>query len=63
MSKMKKTKALKPRIRQNIYGNWYGYLGNHRVESFFGSVEVQEEKAIEWLYAQIEMAKASDALA
>jgi hypothetical protein len=27
-------------IRQNVYGNWYGYKGNRKVEVFFGSTTV-----------------------
>ena len=45
----------KPRIRQNIYGNWYGYIGARKVEMFFGSGGCggeQELLAKEWLAAQ-----------
>jgi len=40
----------KRRIRQNPYGNWYGYEGNRRVIEFSNSVfGSQEEYANEWL--------------
>jgi hypothetical protein len=55
---MKTTRVLKPRIKQNIYGNWYGYLGNHRAEMFFGCGGFggeQERQAQEWLAQQQEL--------
>ena len=38
-------------IRQTAWGNWYGYLGNRKVESFDGCgfIGGQEEQAKEWL--------------
>jgi hypothetical protein len=44
---------MKARIRENIYGNWYGYLGNRRVEMFFNSsTETMEQAAKRWLTEQ-----------
>jgi hypothetical protein len=40
---------MKARIHQNIYGNWYGYLGTRRVEMFFGHPWEQEQDAKAWL--------------
>lgn len=44
------TKELKRRIKQNTWGNWYGYEGSRRVIEFsntpFGT---QEQYAQEWL--------------
>jgi hypothetical protein len=42
----------KAKIRQNIYGNWYGYIGARKVEMFFGSGGCggeQEFQAKQWL--------------
>lgn len=47
----------RPRIRQNIYGNWYGYRGTTKVEWFFGQCGGQQE-ASEWLSDQIKADKA-----
>lgn len=55
---MKKTKALKPAIRQNQFGNWNGYLGGRKVEMFFGQGGCggeQEWEAKQWLANQLEM--------
>jgi hypothetical protein len=41
---------MKARIHQNIYGNWYGYLGTRRVEMFFGPAWEQERSAKAWLH-------------
>ena len=38
--------AAKRRIHQNIWGNWYGYLGTRRVEDF----GLDEWNAFEWLF-------------
>lgn len=41
---------LKPRIRENRWGNWYGYLGNRKVEWFMNDDNgTQEENAKKWL--------------
>jgi hypothetical protein len=40
---------MKAAIRQNVYGNWYGYLGGRKVEWFTGSTTEQELAAHEWL--------------
>ena len=38
------------RIRCNIWGNWYGYVGRNKVQSFFNnSFGTQEEHARAWL--------------
>lgn len=37
------------RIRENAYGNWYGYIGTRRVELFLGSSFEQERAARQWL--------------
>lgn len=47
---------MKASIKQNIYGNWYGYLGGRKVESFFGSGGSgggQEFEARQWLRSAI----------
>ena len=37
-------------IKENRYGNWYGYKGNKRVEIFFAIPgKSQEDSAKEWL--------------
>lgn len=44
---------MKARIKENRYGNWYGYLGTRRVESFFNDSQgSQEDHAKEWLARQ-----------
>jgi hypothetical protein len=44
---------MKARIKQNIYGNWYGYLGNKRVMEFGETSEfTQEQNAQRWLAAE-----------
>lgn len=41
---------MKRRIRKNAWGNWYGYLGNKKVEWFASDAEYsQEEIAQHWL--------------
>lgn len=41
---------MKARIRKNQYDNWYGYIGNKRVEMFFNDNNgTQEENAKRWL--------------
>jgi hypothetical protein len=45
--------AAKPRIRQTIYDNWYGYLGTRKVEYFSGTPRNQEEQARRWLESQL----------
>ncbi len=41
---------MKYRIKQNAWGNWYGYKGTRKVESFSSSpYESQEEQALRWL--------------
>ena len=43
----------KPRIKQNAWGNWYGYLGNRKIECFFNDDQgTQEQHAQEWLAEQ-----------
>lgn len=43
----------KPSIRQNIYGNWYGYKGRSLVASFGNSSQgTAEQAANEWLRVQ-----------
>ena len=38
------------RIRQNVWGNWYGYIGTRKVQWFFdNSFGTQEEHAKRWL--------------
>jgi hypothetical protein len=45
-----KNENAKRRIRQNAYGNWYGYIGTRRVEQFFNSPEeTMEQQANRWL--------------
>lgn len=45
---------MKPRIRQNVWGNWYGYLGNRRVEAFANGREYSMERAAQnWLAEQM----------
>lgn len=40
----------KPTIRENQWGNWYGYEGGRKTEHFFDDIEgSQEEKAKRWL--------------
>jgi hypothetical protein len=40
---------MKVKIRQNIYGNWYGYISGRKVEWFFGSTTEQKIAAHKWL--------------
>lgn len=41
---------MKARIKQNAWGNWYGYLGNKKVASFSNTpTETMEEQAQAWL--------------
>lgn len=39
-------------VRENAYGNWYGYVGNRRVEMFFGNSYDQQFDALAWLAAE-----------
>lgn len=42
-------------IRQNVYGNWYGYKSTRKVECFFGIPKFhysQEEAAFDWLHSR-----------
>jgi hypothetical protein len=49
----KETNKMKARIKQNAWGNWYGYLGNRKVECFFNDAYgTQEQHAQEWLAEQ-----------
>jgi len=49
-----KTKQAKITIRQNVWGNWYGYRSGRRVESFFNSAEESQEQAAQrWLREQL----------
>ncbi len=42
--------AMKRRIKQNVWGNWYGYEGGRRVKEFAESVEwTAEQNAERWL--------------
>lgn len=45
----------KPRVRQNLYGNWYGYIGTSKVEYFSGTPRNQEEQARRWLSDQLKI--------
>jgi hypothetical protein len=47
---MKATKKLpKVTVRENLYGNWYGYIGGKRAEMFYNSsFESQEMMAQRW---------------
>src|SRR5262245_50669796 len=46
----KPKRAPKPRIKQNRWDNWYGYLGSKKVIAFFNSPEeTMEEAAQRWL--------------
>jgi len=41
---------MKARIKQNAWGNWYGYLGTKKVASFANSpTETMEQQAQAWL--------------
>jgi hypothetical protein len=43
----------KPRIHQNVWGNWYGYIGRKRVIAFGNSKEeTAEQAANRWLKEQ-----------
>jgi hypothetical protein len=56
--------AAKPRIRQNRYDNWYGYMGTRRVEAFGSTpTDSAEENAKAWLASvlRVEQAFANDA--
>ena len=45
-----KTKQLKRRIKQNVWGNWYGYEGTRRVITFGEDAQyTQEQKAERWV--------------
>jgi hypothetical protein len=45
-----KEATMKRRIKQNIWGNWYGYEGQRRVKAFCDSVEwTAEQNAERWL--------------
>jgi hypothetical protein len=47
---MEAMKPRKARIKQNAWGNWYGYLGVSRVESFANTpYESAEQMAQRWL--------------
>jgi len=40
----------KHRIKQTIWGNWYGYEGRKKVIAFAENAEyTQEQKAVKWL--------------
>lgn len=39
-------------VQQNIWGNWYGYTGGKRVESFTG-YDNCEAGAVAWLVARL----------
>jgi hypothetical protein len=46
----KKTSKAKARIRCTAWGNWYGYIGNRKVELFMNNENgTQEENARHWL--------------
>jgi hypothetical protein len=46
----KKDATMKRRIKQNAWGNWYGYEGRRRVKAFGESVEwTAEQNAERWL--------------
>jgi hypothetical protein len=40
---------MKARIRENAYGNWYGYVGNKKVQMFYGNHVAQQFDAEKWL--------------
>jgi len=47
---------MKARIKQNAWGNWYGYLGNKKVESFSNTpTETMEQQAQVWLAANTDL--------
>jgi hypothetical protein len=53
----------KPRIRQNRFDNWYGYLGNRRVEAFGNSTTASaEENAKAWLAKRTRIQEIRNAL-
>lgn len=42
--------AGKPRIRKNVWDNWYGYIGTRRVVMFTNTpTQTQEQQAKQWL--------------
>jgi len=43
------TASGKRRIKQNVWGNWYGYIGSKRAEAFFNTPEhSMEQNAKMW---------------
>jgi hypothetical protein len=36
-------------VKQNRYGNWYGYRGTRKINYFFGAGCSQEQQAFRWL--------------
>lgn len=49
-NKIENTKQPKRRIKQNVWGNWYGYEGNRRVIAF--PATIPEQDVTEWLQHQ-----------
>lgn len=48
----------KAKIKQNAWGNWYGYIGTRKVAAFSNSpTQSQEDAAKEWLDQQMPTAK------
>jgi hypothetical protein len=40
-------------IRQNAWGNWYGYIGRRKARAFFNTAtQTQEQQANDWLTEQ-----------
>jgi len=50
MADLRHVKQPKRRIKQNVWGNWYGYEGSKRVEAFCDMPEFTAEDAAQaWL--------------
>lgn len=46
---------MKATIRQNVWGNWYGYIGGRTAAMFFGNDHEQSTDAARWLKAVSEL--------
>jgi hypothetical protein len=45
----KRSKQPKVTIRENVWGNWYGYISGRRVEQFFNTpFATQQQNAEKW---------------
>lgn len=42
---------MKVTVRQNVWGNWYGYIGGRLAAMFFGNDHEQSADAARWLKA------------